>query len=238
MRASGSYTLAANKDYWVLMQTGDDRELATYPYTWTHTSYQTTRSDGQTSEATQGTWSIGDKLRHVVLVAGSTSNLCPGPRCDQAAEVEDWREDRSGHAVRIRVEGDEVNAQTEAPRVTGAPALSEAGTDGTWTPDETVEVTLTWSEAVNVDTTGGTPSIGLTLGGHRGAKRTLSPGSRDDRSGVRLHADRHRRLAQLDAGAGRQPGAQRRHDPERIIGGDAALGHTGATRAETPRRRR
>ena len=53
----------------------------------------------------------------------------------------------------------------EAPTITGSPALSEAGADSAWTADETVDVTLTFSEAVTVDTTGGTPSIGLDLGG-------------------------------------------------------------------------
>ena len=58
-----------------------------------------------------------------------------------------------------------VSMQVAAPTITGSPALSEAGTDGVWAPGETVEVTLTFSEAVTVDTTGGTPSIGLELGG-------------------------------------------------------------------------
>ena len=55
--------------------------------------------------------------------------------------------------------------QVEAPTITGAPALSASGSDGTWTAGATVEATLTFSEAVTVDTTGGTPSIGLDLGG-------------------------------------------------------------------------
>ena len=53
----------------------------------------------------------------------------------------------------------------DPPTVSGAPALSEAGSDGEWTPDETVEVTFTFSEAVTVDATGGTPSVGISLGG-------------------------------------------------------------------------
>ena len=51
-----------------------------------------------------------------------------------------------------------------APVVVGAPVLSEAGTDGLWTAGETVEVQLTFSEPVSVETDGGTPSIGLLLG--------------------------------------------------------------------------
>ena len=54
--------------------------------------------------------------------------------------------------------------QRAAPAVVGAPVLSEAGTDGFWTAGETVEVQLTFSEPVSVETDGGTPSIGLRLG--------------------------------------------------------------------------
>ena len=54
---------------------------------------------------------------------------------------------------------------TGPPIVQGSPSISSAGDDGQWTAGETVEVTLTFNEAVAVDTTGGRPSIGLTLGG-------------------------------------------------------------------------
>ena len=52
-----------------------------------------------------------------------------------------------------------------APSPDGAPTLSEAGTDGLWTPGETVEVTVTFTEPVTVGTAVGVPSIGLQLGG-------------------------------------------------------------------------
>ena len=55
--------------------------------------------------------------------------------------------------------------QTEAPAVTSAPGVSAAGADGAWSPGETVEVTLAFSEAVNVDTADGAPTVGLALGG-------------------------------------------------------------------------
>ena len=65
----------------------------------------------------------------------------------------------------------------EAPTITGSPALSESGSDGTWSAGETVDVTLTFSEAVTVDTTGGTPSIGLDLGGTESRSATYLRGS-------------------------------------------------------------
>ena len=61
-------------------------------------------------------------------------------------------------------------AAAEPPAVTGAPDVSGAGGDGSWSAGETVEVTLTFTEAVDVDIEGGTPSLDVALGGT--AKRT------------------------------------------------------------------
>ena len=52
---------------------------------------------------------------------------------------------------------------TTAPSVTGVTILPEFG-NGSWGEGETVEVALTFDEAVTVDTTGGTPTVALTLG--------------------------------------------------------------------------
>ena len=64
-----------------------------------------------------------------------------------------------------------------APTITGSPALSDAGSDGEWTPGETVNVTLTFSEEVNVDTTDGTPSIGIQLSGTLDHNASYTSGS-------------------------------------------------------------
>ena len=53
----------------------------------------------------------------------------------------------------------------DPPTIEDTPRVSGAGEDGTWTEGETVEVAVTFSEAVEVYTTGGTPSIGVDLGG-------------------------------------------------------------------------
>ena len=55
----------------------------------------------------------------------------------------------------------------EPPVVEGVPAL-----DGTWSEGGHVDVTVTFSEAVEVDTAGGTPSIGIVLGGPGGTAKT------------------------------------------------------------------
>ena len=52
---------------------------------------------------------------------------------------------------------------TVAPSVTGAEIEPEAN-NGSWEEGETVEAALTFDEAVTVDTTGGTPTVALTLG--------------------------------------------------------------------------
>ncbi len=62
----------------------------------------------------------------------------------------------------------------DPPTVDGTPALSGAGDDGSWSEGEKVGVTVTFSEAVEVDTTGGTPTIGVVLGGPGGAARSAT----------------------------------------------------------------
>ena len=68
-------------------------------------------------------------------------------------------------------------AAADPPTVSGAPALSEAGSDGEWTSGETVEVTFTFSEAVTVDATGGTPTVGISLGGTQARSAAYLRGS-------------------------------------------------------------
>ena len=65
----------------------------------------------------------------------------------------------------------------EAPTVVGAPAVSAAGLDGEWTEGETVEVRVTFSAAVNVDTANGTPGIGLSLSGTAARTAAYASGS-------------------------------------------------------------
>ena len=91
-------------------------------------------------------WSLGDRMQ--VRTGGA------------------WRQHPSAGAMRLEVLGTPTAAATavDPPTVSGEPAVSEAGSDGEWGPGETVEVTLTFSEAVTVDTTGGTPTVGISLG--------------------------------------------------------------------------
>ena len=67
----------------------------------------------------------------------------------------------------------------DPPTVDDTPGVSGAGSDGAWNVGETVGVTVTFSEAVDVDTSGGTPDIGIELGGSSTAARraTYASGS-------------------------------------------------------------
>ena len=68
--------------------------------------------------------------------------------------------------------------QNEAVRAASPPRLlSNAGADGAWTAGETVEVALAFNEAVTVDTTNGTPSISLDLGGTQPRSALYTRGS-------------------------------------------------------------
>ncbi len=55
------------------------------------------------------------------------------------------------------------------PAVIGVAVVSEAGSDATYAAGEAVRVALTFGEAVEVDTTNGTPRLKLDLGGEGGA---------------------------------------------------------------------
>ena len=66
----------------------------------------------------------------------------------------------------------EQQVAADPPTVDGTPTVSGAGDDGSWTESETVQVALSFSEAVEVDTSGGTPSIGIHLGGSSAVARS------------------------------------------------------------------
>ena len=62
----------------------------------------------------------------------------------------------------------------DPPTVDGTPSVSGAGTDAQWSVGETVGVTVAFSEAVDVGTNGGTPSVGVELGGSSTAARSAA----------------------------------------------------------------
>ena len=68
----------------------------------------------------------------------------------------------------------------EAPHVTAPPSISEAGEDKVWSPGETVEIRLTFSERMTVLAYDGMPSIGLELGGTEARRARYHIGNSTD----------------------------------------------------------
>ena len=97
----------------------------------------------------------------------------------------------------------------EAPHVTAPPSISAAGDDDVWSPGETVEIRLTFSERMTVLAYDGMPSIGLILGGTEARRARYHLGQQHGHAHFHLCLDPSRRLAQLDVGAAQQFGAQR-----------------------------
>ena len=58
-----------------------------------------------------------------------------------------------------------VHAQSTAPTITTVAITSNPGSDNTYATGDIITVSLTFSEAVTVDTTGGTPRVRLSIGG-------------------------------------------------------------------------
>ena len=121
--------------------------------------------------------------------------------------------------------------------------LSGAGDDGSWSEGEKVGVTVTFSEAVAVDTTGGTPAIGVTLGGPGGAARSATyesgSGTTELAFGYTLvQGDgTHQHMAvtpnSLAAGGGTVRGAESGVDADLAHAGAAAAGNLARSAAPT-----
>ena len=88
---------------------------------------------------------LGSRLNRI----GAPSSLC--------VEITDSSSNVTGPCAAQQVEVD-------PPVLTSTPSVSAAGLDRQWTEGQTVEVTLAFSEAVEVDTVNGVPSVGLGLG--------------------------------------------------------------------------
>ena len=116
-----------------------------------------TGEDGMTG------WSMGD--RYWAQAAGGTwaqATVAAIMRMDILGEV------RPGTATQV---------EEPPPTVSATPSIADPG-DGAWSPTDTVQVTVTFSEAVDVDTSDGTPSIEIGLGGPAPTKEaTYTSGS-------------------------------------------------------------
>ena len=114
---------------------------------------------------------------------------------------------------RMTIDVSTSSLATVAPSVTGVEIEPEAN-NASWEEGEAVEATLTFDEAVTVDTTGGTPTVALTLGASTAEDRRLCPGQRHDGTGVRLHAGEGRGTVRFGVAHPEQPRAQRGRHPQ------------------------
>ena len=84
----------------------------------------------------------------------------------------------NGDRVVVRLTGPGSSQQaSEAPTVEGLPAIGGVGTNSVWDAGETLSITLTFSEAVEVDETGGTPTVSFDLGGTKPRSASYESGS-------------------------------------------------------------
>ena len=125
---------------------------------YTHTL---TSSNGESSfdfiEITHDSLGLRD-TSNLLAPSGGISSLVTG----RAAVLghRDHRSDEPGATAST------AGGQREATRVVGAPGFSnEPGDDGLFGAGETIELTFSFSQAVEVDITGGTPSVEILLGG-------------------------------------------------------------------------
>ena len=147
-----------------------------------------------------------------------------------------------------------TNRVGTVPTVSQVAVTSNAGTDQTYAPGDTIRVSLTFGEAVNVDTTSGTPRLKLDLysgdGGERWADYTSGSGTKtlefaytvvaDDLStaGIAVLRD----ALDLNGGAIRSAAAQKAahlwhggldHDPDHKVDGAAPSLRSAAMTEET-----
>ena len=117
---------------------------------------------------------------HLIPPSSRCGGTGTGARCPVGSTVGSVNRSTNKLCIAVERSGDIEHpcsggqTQVEAPTIEGTPRLSASGGDGAWTPGETVEATVTFSEAVTVD---GTPTIGLMLGGTQKQSASYRSGS-------------------------------------------------------------
>ena len=95
-------------------------------------------------------------LRDALDLNGGTIRSVATPQTD-AHRWYPGRDHDGGHMVDWR------RSEPGVPWVTGVAITSDPGADGVYAQDDVIQVTATFSEAVNVDTTGGTPHLKIRM---------------------------------------------------------------------------
>ena len=110
-----------------------------------------------------------------MLCDGDESNLLDCPLASGRSRARDFigvHNCKSNEVVGVRciAAGDVVR-----PYANGSVDITGTGADGHYEPGDTIRVTLTFTEAVTVDTAGGTPALGLVLGGYGSPDNRRAP---------------------------------------------------------------
>ena len=110
-----------------------------------------------------------------MLCRGSEANLLDCPLASGRSRARDFigvHNCKSNEVVGVRciAAGDVVR-----PYANGSVDITGTGADGHYEPGDTIRVTLTFTEAVTVDTAGGTPALGLVLGGYGSSDNRRAP---------------------------------------------------------------
>ena len=101
-----------------------------------------------------------------------------------------WSENGNGQVMRLAFVG---YRNSNAPLINNTPRVSGSGVDGNWLVSDAVEVLVAFDDMVDVDTSAGTPSIGIDLGGSAAEARSAAyrsgSGTRELVFGYTLDAD-------------------------------------------------
>ena len=123
---------------------------------------------------------------HLIPPSSRCGGTGTGSRCSAGSTIGSVNRSRNKLCIAVERSGTIAHpcssgqTQAVAPTVEGTPGLSASGSDGSWAPGQTVEAIVTFSEAVTVDTSSGTPAITLTLGGtlEQSARYTRGSGTK------------------------------------------------------------
>ena len=110
-----------------------------------------------------------------MLCDGDESNLLDCPLASGRSRARDFigvHNCKSNEVVGVRciAAGD-----VERPYANGWVDITGTGADGHYEPGDIIRVTLTFTEAITVDTAGGTPALGLVLGGYGSSDNRRAP---------------------------------------------------------------
>ena len=155
--APAGTTLDSETDYYILIERNSN--------CWPDSCFPGVgTADSSQGSSGQAGWSMHG---HLWIRQHNTQSFLP-------EAVTPWPQDarwpwKAGRGVlQIGVRGSARTGEQQVvdpPTIEGAPRLSGAGDDGAWSEGETVRVALAFSEAVDVDTTDGKPSLEIELSG-------------------------------------------------------------------------